>query len=53
MDNVEVDSPMWENTRRTNTHLHVAYMDCNRVYDSIKKWHTQAACGLADCRRDL
>ena len=43
MDKVEVDSFMWENARRTNTQLHVAYMDCSKVYDSMKKWHTQAA----------
>jgi hypothetical protein len=43
MDNVEVDSFMWENARRTNTPLHVAYMDCSKAYDSMKKWHTKAA----------
>jgi hypothetical protein len=43
MDNVEVDSFMWENARRTNTQLHVAYMDCSKAYDSMKEWHPQAA----------
>jgi hypothetical protein len=41
--NVEVDSFMGGNARRTYTQLNVAYMECSKVYDSMKKWHTQAA----------
>ena len=43
MDNMEVDNFMCENARRTNTQVHVAYMDCSKAYDSMKEWHPQAA----------
>ena len=43
MDNIEVDSFLWEDARKNNKELHVAYMDCSKAYDSMRTWHTEAA----------
>lgn len=47
MENIEVDSFLWEWCRAhqgsEEGHLHAAYLDCSKAYDSISGWLTTAA----------
>ena len=43
LDNIQVDSFLWDRARAEGRELHVAYMDCSKAYDSMKTWHTEAA----------
>jgi len=49
MENIEVDSFLWEWCRAHQEredgsgHLHAAYLDCSKAYDSVPPWLTRAA----------